>query len=452
MPQVAIVGAGPAAFYAAEALKRADESIAVDLFDRLPVPFGLARFGIAPDHPRLKAPIQVFERIGALPGVRFFGGVEIGRDLALDELRAAYDAVVLAHGAQCDEALALPGAGPGQLRRARELVDWYNGMPDVPADAFDLQQGHVVVVGNGNVAIDIARLLTRPADDLAATDISDRALAALRRSRVREVHLVGRRGLAQARFTTKELRELGELQGVAVAVPADDLVLGPSCLAELEAPVSDVARRNLDLLRGWAAKPADPAAGRRLHLRFGLQPERIEHDAEGDAWLVLRRMRLAGPPFAQQAVPTDARVRIRCDLVVASIGLRVEPPPGLDVACGPGLRHAGGRVLGRDGEPQAGLYVAGWAKRGPSGVLGHNRACAEETVQALLADRQCWQAGRPDGAAALLQRLSARGRPPFGWADWRRLDAVERERGAAQGRPRVKLDEGAALLAALGRA
>lgn len=450
MSQVAIVGAGPAAFYTAEALKRADPSIAVDLFDRLPMPFGLARFGIAPDHPRLKAPIQIFERIGALPGVRFFGGVEIGVNLGIDALRAAYDAVVLAHGAQGDEALVLPGAEPGQVRSARELVDWYNGMPDVPPGAVDLLRPHVVVIGNGNVAIDIARLLTRPADDLAATDISDRALAALRRSAVREVHLVGRRGPVQARFTSKELRELGDLDGVAVGIPSDELVLGPSCWAELEAPASDVARRNLELLRAWAARPADAAAARRLHLRFGLLPERIERDAGGDPWLVLRRMRLEGSPFAQRAVPTDTLVRLRCDLVVASIGFRVQALPDLDVALGPGLRHAGGRVLGRDRTPLSGLYVAGWAKRGPSGVLGSNRACAEETVQAMLSDRPRWAAaGGPAAPAALLEGLLARGRRPLDWSDWRRLDAVERERGAAQGRPRVKLDDGVAIRAAL---
>lgn len=451
MSQVAIVGAGPAAFYTVEALKRADPSIAVDLFDRLPVPFGLARFGIAPDHPRLKAPIQVFERIGALPGVRFFGGVEIGRDLGVAELRAAYDAVVLAHGAQGDEPLDLPGARPGQVRSARELVDWYNGLPDVTPDAVDLQRPHVVVIGNGNVAIDIARLLTRPADDLAATDISDRALAALRRSAVREVVLVGRRGPVQARFTTKELRELGDLAGMAVTVPADELALGPACLAELEAPASDVARRNLELLRAWAARPAQAGAARRLQLRFGLLPERMERDAGGDPWLVLRRMRLDGPPFARRAVPTEVCVRLRCDLVVASIGFRVQALAGLDAAPGPGLRHAAGRVLGRDGMPLVGLYVAGWAKRGPSGVLGSNRACAEETAQALLADRpRLAAAGGPAAPAALLARLLERGPRPLDWADWRRLDAVERERGAAQGRPRVKLDDSGLIRAALG--
>lgn len=450
MSHIAIVGAGPAAFYTAEALKRADAAIGVDLFERLPMPFGLARFGIAPDHPRLKAPITAFERIGALPGVRFFGGVEIGRDLPLDRLRAAYDAVVLAHGAQGDEALVLPGASPGQVRSARALVDWYNGRPGVAPDAVDLQHAHVVVIGHGNVAIDIARLLSRPAEDLALTDISDRALAALRRSAVREVHLVGRRGPVQARFTTKELRELAELHRVHVHVAPGDLALQPACSAELDAPASEGVRRNLDLLRAWAARPADPSAARHLHLHFGLAPERIERAADGTSWLVLRRMRLEGPPFAQRAVPTDAVQRLRCDLVVASIGFRVEPMPGLDVAVGPGLRHDEGRVQGRDGMPLPGLYVAGWSKRGPSGVLGSNRSCAEATVQAMLADRPGWPTPAPGAVDGLLSHLRASGRPPVEWADWCRLDALERQRGAAQGRPRVKLDDAVTWQAMLG--
>lgn len=450
---VAIVGAGPAGFYAAEMLLRAEPSARIDLIDRLPVPFGLARHGVAPDHPKLRAPITLFERIGAMPGMRFFGDVEVGRTLMLDDLRAAYDAVLLAHGAQGDEALELPGAWPGAVRPARELVAWANAMPDVPAASFDLQQADVVVIGQGNVAIDIARLLSRPAADFESTDISDRALAALRRSRVRHVHLVGRRGPAQARFTSKELRELGELAGVGLHVEPDDLRLGPASQAELASPTADTARRNLALLTDWAARPPRPDAARTLHLHFQLAPEALERDGDGQGWLRLRRMRLDGPPGGQRALPTEATLRLRCDLVIASIGFRVRALPGLPMHGTPGLDHAGGRLLGLDGAPLGRLYVAGWAKRGPGGVIGSNRACAEETVATLLADRPGWPARAPGAAvaavAALWRRVDAAGHRPVGWADWQRLDALERERGRLQGRPRVRFDERAAVREAL---
>ena len=452
MVAIAIIGAGPAGFYAAEALKLADEALEVHLYDRQPVPFGLTRFGIAPDHQRLKAPAQVFQRIGSLPGMRFFGDVEVGRDLSLDELRAAYPAVLLSHGAQADEDLRIAGAEPGRVRAARELVSWYNGVPDVPAGEFDLQQEDVVIIGNGNVAIDIARILCRPVQELAATDISDRALQTLACSRVRRVHLIGRRGPVQAKFTTRELRELGELPGVGLQVAAADLEVGEACEAELAHPSADAVRRNLELMRGWAGQPPGPEAHRELHLRFGLVAEAMEQDAHGQRWLVLQRMRMHGAPFAQTLQPTGERVRLRCDLVIASIGFRVTSLPGLDLRCRPGLPNLQGRVLDGQGAPMPGLYVAGWARRGPSGVLGTNRACAQETVQAMLADRSRWPQPRSGALEDLLGRLDARRWRPVGWDDWLVLDELERQAGSASGRPRVKFDERGTLRAALARA
>ncbi len=452
MTAIAIVGAGPAGFYAAEALKLADDRLDIHLYDRQPVPFGLTRFGIAPDHQRLKAPAQVFQRIGSQPGVRFIGDVEVGRDLGLDELRSAYPAVLLTHGAQADEDLPIAGAAPGQVRAARELVSWYNGVPDVPAGEFDLQQENVVVIGNGNVAIDIARLLCRPVGELAATDVSDRALAALANSRVRRVHLIGRRGPVQAKFTTRELRELGELPGVDLRVDQAALQLGAACQTELAHPSAEAAQRNLELMRGWAQRPAGAGAHRELQLHFGLVAEAFEQDAQGQSHLLLRRMRMDGAPFAQSPRPTDEQVRLRCDLVIASIGFRVTSLPGLDLRCAPGLPNDQGRVLGDDGMPLSGLYVAGWAKRGPSGVLGTNRGCAQETVQSILADRSRWRQPPQDAIAHLLARLSGGRMRPVAWEDWLLLDALERQAGSAQGRPRVKFDERAALRDALARA
>ncbi len=452
MTAIAIVGAGPAGFYAAEALLQADATLQVHLYDRQPVPFGLTRFGIAPDHQRLKAPAQLFQRIGAMPGLRFLGDVEIGRDLGLDELRASYSAVLLTHGAQADEALTIAGAGPGSVRTARELVSWYNGVPDIPADDFDLQQEHVVIIGNGNVAIDIARILCRPVPELAATDISDRALAALRKSRVRRVHLIGRRGPAQAKFTTRELRELRELPGVALHVRADDLQLGDACRAELEHPSSDQVKRNIATISEWATRERVADAQRDLHLQFYLSPEAMEHDADGRSFLVLRRSRLCGEPFAQRLALTDERVRLRCDLLIASIGFRVNSVPGLDLRGAPGLPNADGRVLDAQGRHLPWLYVAGWARRGPSGVLGTNRACAQETVQSMLADRSHWPEAALGKIDDLLARLSVRRQRPVDWQDWLRLDELEKQAGSVQGRPRIKFDERSRLRAALAEA
>ena len=441
MTAVAIVGAGPAGFYAAEALKLADQTLQVHLYDRDPMPFGLTRYGIAPDHQRLKAPAQLFQRTGAMPGVRFFGGVEIGHDVSLDVLRSTYSAVLLAHGAQADERLTLNGTTPVEVRTAREMVAWYNGVPDIPADDFNLQLQHVVIIGNGNVAIDIARLLSRPVNELAVTDISDRALLELRRSEVRRVHLIGRRGPVQARFTSRELRELGELPGVAVRLGPQYLELGAACQTELDHHSGEQARRNIDLMRDWATCQTHPDSYRELHLHFGLVAEAMERDADGHGQLLLRRMRLVGAPFAQRSEPTDEQIRLRCDLLISSIGFRVNSLPGLDLPCSPGLSHAHGRVLDEQCQVIPGLYVAGWAKRGPTGVLGTNRACSQETVQSMLADRSNWPQPESGSMKILLDRLFAGDMPPVVWEDWLHLDQLETEIGRSEGRPRIKFDD-----------
>jgi len=441
MTAVAIVGAGPAGYFAAEALKLADQSLEVHLYDRNPMPFGLTRYGIAPDHQRLKAPAQLFQRTGEMPGVRFFGDVEVGRDVSLDILRSTYSAVLLAHGAQADERLTLNGATPVELRTAGEMVAWYNGAPHIPADDFNLQRQQVVIIGNGNVAIDIARLLCRPVNELAVTDISDRALLELQRSQVSRVHLIGRRGPVQARFTTRELRELGELPGVAVRIGPQYLALGAACQTELDHHSGEQARRNINLMRNWATCQTDSDNHRELHLHFGLVAEAMERDADGHGQLLLRRMRLVGAPFAQRSEPTDDQIRLRCDLLISSIGFRVTSLPGLDLPCTPGLSNAQGRVLDVESLPIPGLYVAGWAKRGPSGVLGTNRACAHETVQSMLADRSNWPLPESGAMKILLDRLFACDTPPVVWEDWLHLDHLETEIGRAEGRPRIKFDD-----------
>lgn len=438
--RVAIIGSGPAGFYTAEGLLKAAEPCEVDLFERLPVPFGLVRYGVAPDHAKLKSVTAVFERIAQLPGFRFFGNVEVGRHVTIEQLRGAYDAVVIATGASAELRLDIPGIDLPGCHTATEFVSWYNGHPDHADRTFDLSGRHAIVMGQGNVAIDVARILARPIDELRRTDIADHAIAALAGSRIAGVCIVGRRGPAQAKFTTRELRELGELTEVAPRTEAEELLLNAASVAELEEKANEVPRKNMEVFQSFANR--QDAASRTLGIRFLLTPVRVEgtHRIER---LVLRRNRLDGPPFGQRAVPTDDEITLPCDLLVTSIGYRSVPIPGVpfDERTAT-IPHRTGRVLGANGDPIAGLYCAGWVKRGPTGVIGTNRACATETVESMLADREAWpHAPRIDLARELDAAVS--------WADWLRLDRMETSRGAETSRPRVKLTRVVEMLAAL---
>lgn len=434
--RVAVIGSGPAAFYTAEALLKADPPCAVDLFERLPTPFGLVRYGVAPDHAKLKSVTAVFERIATLPGFRFFGHVEVGRAVTIDRLRGAYDAVVVATGASAEQRLDIPGIDLPGCHTATEFVGWYNGHPDHVDRAFDLSGRHAVVVGQGNVAVDVARILARPVDELRRTDIADRALSALADSRIADVQIIGRRGPAQARFTTRELRELGELPGVTARADPRELELDAESLAELEDKANEGPRRNLDVLRAFATR--QDVAPRCVGVRFLLTPVRVEGASRVER-IVLQRNRLDGPPFAQRAVPVGEEIVLPCDLLMTSIGYRSAPIPGVPFdARTATIPNRGGRVLGADGVPIPGLYCAGWVKRGPSGVIGTNRACAVETVEAMLADRSAWPRATHREPAELIDASAMAGVMPISWSDWLKLDAIERARGSLQGRPRIK--------------
>jgi ferredoxin--NADP+ reductase len=263
--KVAVVGSGPSGFYAAEALVRSGHTVRIDMFERLPAPFGLVRHGVAPDHPKLKEPIRVYDGIARNPQFRFFGNVTVGRDVTVDALRAAYHAVVFCSGAETDRRLGIPGEDLPGSHTATEFVGWYNGHPDYRDRSFDLGQEVAVIIGQGNVAIDVCRILAKTVDELKHTDIAEHALDALAESRIREIHLVGRRGPAQAKFTNKEFRELGELADCDPVVDPADLTLGPESLAELNERSGTVAKRNMEILQGFVARPSR-ACGRRVFL------------------------------------------------------------------------------------------------------------------------------------------------------------------------------------------
>ena len=433
--RVAVVGSGPAGFYAASALLASDLPVEVDLIERLPTPWGLVRLGVAPDHPNIKAVSRAFEKTAAQPGFRFFGNVEVGRDVTHDELRRLYDAVVYSVGAQTDRHLGIPGEDLPGSWAATEFVAWYNGHPDFQELEFDLSHERAVVIGNGNVALDVARMLALTPEELAPTDTTDEAIAAINDAGVREILVVGRRGPVQAAWTPVEVGELGELAGADIVVDPADLELDPASAAELEAAPPTV-KRNVEHLRDYAARTPE-GKPRRIRLRFLASPVAIHGDGKVEAIELVRNELVDG-----RAVATGENETIPCGIVFRSVGYRGVALPGVPFDEGSGtIPNEGGRV-----EP--GLYAAGWIKRGPSGVIGTNKKDATETIDLLLED-----AGRAGHRARRLARglLAERGADAVLYAGWQAIDEAERSAGEPHGRPRIKLSSWDALLDAARR-
>lgn len=446
--RVAVVGAGPAGFYAAEALvKTLGDAVSVDLVERLPAPYGLVRYGVAPDHEKMKSVTRLYDRTLADPRVRFLGNVDFGRDLTLEDLRRHYHAVILAVGSAHDRRLGVPGEDlPGSLS-ATEFVAWYNSHPDYRELEVPLDAKTAVVIGVGNVAIDVTRVLAKTVAELSVTDIADHALDHLAGSTIEDIVIVGRRGPAESKFTTKELRELGELANADIFVREEELHPIPESLAAIEGDVN--ATKNLEVLRAFA-KQAPTGKPRRVHLRFLLSPLELRGNGRVSSVVLAKNRLEARPDGSIAAVATGETEELDAQLVFRSVGYRAKPLAGVPFderrAVVPNDR---GRVLaGAGGAPVPGLYVAGWVKRGPSGVIGTNKACAMETVARLVEDELPEPVDpRPE---AVLELLAARGVKPFTAQQWARLDAVETAAGAASGRPRVKLADVGAMLDAAG--
>ena len=437
--RVAVVGSGPAAFYAAgHLLAGEDPPVEVDLIERLPTPWGLVRLGVAPDHPNLKTVSRAFERIAERPGFRFFGNVEVGRDVEHEELAQLYDAVVYAVGSQADRRLGIPGENLPGSWAATELVAWYNGHPDFQGLVFDLSGERAVVVGNGNVALDVARMLVLTPDELAPTDTTDAAIAAISESRLREIVVLGRRGPVQAAWTSTELQEMGELAGADILVDPAELELDPASEAEL-ADASNVVRRNVEILRGFAAKEST-GKPRAVRLRFRVSPVAILGGEHVEAVEVVNNRLEPDGKGSVRAVATEEREVIPAGIVFRSVGYRGVALPGspFDEATGT-MPNAEGRVLDESGAPIAGLYAAGWIKRGPTGVIGTNKKDATETVDRLLEDAHAGLLTRPDTTGSLEELLGERGVEAVMYPGWAAIDELERARGEPQGRPRVKL-------------
>jgi ferredoxin/flavodoxin---NADP+ reductase len=438
--RIAVVGAGPAGFYAAgHLLKDSEGRIEVDMLERLPTPWGLVRSGVAPDHPKIKSVTRVYEKTAAHPRFRYFGNVELGSHVTRNELLAHYHAIVYATGSPADRPLGIPGGELQGSWAATDFVGWYNGHPDHPDLAFDLAHERAVVIGNGNVALDVARMLVLSHEELSLTDIADHALHALEHSGVREVVVLGRRGPAQAAFTNPELLELGELAGADVIVDPAEL---ERALAVPDPAVNKIAEGNVRILRDYAERPprGEP---RRVVLRFLLSPIELlpgEHGHVG-AVRVAHNQLVAAPDGRLRAQATEEYETIPAGLVFRAIGYRGVALPGVPFDERSGVIHnEGGRVLGAEGS-LPGEYAVGWIKRGPTGVIGTNKKDAQETVDAILEDLSSGLLPIPSAPdpEELLETLRARQPELVTYAGWSEIDRHERSLGEPSGRPRVKL-------------
>ena len=441
--RVAIIGSGPAGFYAAEHLQKQDGLVvSIDMFDRLPTPFGLVRGGVAPDHEKIKSVTKVYERIASKPNFRFFGNVEFGKHITLADLQARYHALIFAVGAQTDKPLNIPGEDLPGSHAATEFVAWYNGHPDYRHLNFDLSQENVAVIGLGNVAMDVIRILSQTYEELYPTDMADYALEALKHSQVRNIYVLGRRGPAQTAFTNPEIKELGELTDAEVIVTPEDMQLDEYSQAYIDSGADRTAVRNVEILNRYAQQGASDKP-RKIIMRFLLSPVEISGDEQVEAIKIVKNELYQADNGDIRPRETGEYETIPVGLVFRSVGYRGVPLPG-----GPFYDKWGiipndkGRGVIEQGSSEAftGSYVTGWIKRGPSGIIGTNKPDSVETVNTLLEDLHAGQLLNPTDPQpdAIINLLRERQPEYVTFADWLVLDALEQSRGQERNRARVK--------------
>lgn len=444
--RVAIIGSGPSGFYAADPLLKSDMHCKVDMFDRLPTPFGLVRGGVAPDHPKIRTVVKVYEKIADHPDFTFFGNVTIGRDLLVEELRAHYDAILFSCGAETDRRMGIPGEDLPGSYTATSFVAWYNGHPDYRDYQFDLSQEVAVVIGLGNVAMDVARILAKTVDELKVTDIAQHALDALAESKIKEIYVIGRRGAAQSAFTTPEIKEMGELEACEPVVAPEELDLNAVSLLEEEQERN--VKRNMEVLRAYGAQTAQ-GKPRRMIFKFLNSPVAVL-GTDRVTGLRLEKNVLSGEtPFQQKAQGTGTTWDLPCGLVFRSIGYRGLALPGVPFDERRGLfPNVAGRITDQD-TVVPGMYAAGWIKRGPSGIIGTNKPDSLETAQQILEDAASLTPCAVPSSEAVLQLIQSRGVRVVSWEDWRKIDAAELANGALVGKPKERFTRVTEMLSAL---
>ena len=438
--RVAIIGSGPSAFYAAEHYLKSGLAVEIDMFERLPTPYGLVRGGVAPDHPKIKTVTKVYDRIAANPNFHFYGNVEFGRDLTIDDLRAHYHQVVFGVGAQTDRRMGIPGEDLLGSHPATEFVGWYNAHPDYRELQFDLSKEKVAVIGNGNVAMDVARILASTYDELVKTDIADYALEALKASNVKDIYIIGRRGPAQAAYTNPELKELGELHDADVIVSPETAELDPlSSEYVLTSGDRDAERNTQTLMRYSTQTPAGKS--KRIHMLFLLSPTALFGTENVEAIELVKNELYKADDGTLRPRATSEKITLPIDLVFRSIGYKGVALPGVPFdERGGVIPNVKGRILNADKSVAVGAYAVGWIKRGPSGIIGTNKPDSQETIDQALEDAKAGSSFTPSAPsrASVEGVLRERGVDFISFAEWQKLDEAEVANGTASGRPRVK--------------
>ncbi len=455
--RVAIIGSGPAGFYAADHLLKQTNVVAqVDMFDKLPTPFGLVRLGVAPDHQKIKSVTKIYDGTAANKRFRFFGNVEFGKHVTLADLKQYYHQIVFTNGAQTDRRMGIPGEDLKGSYTATEFVAWYNGHPEYRDLQFDLSQERAAIIGVGNVAIDVARILCRTTEELAKTDIADYALEALRHSKIKEVYLIGRRGPAQAAFTPPEVKEVGEMQDADAITFPDEMQLDELSRAEVASSTDPLVKRKLETLQTYAThKPTGKS--RRLYIRFLLSPVELFPNSNGHVgkMRLVRNTLVKSESGSLSAKATDKFEELPVGLVFRSVGYRGVSLPDVPFNDKWAVNwNQRGRIVDPSTQqPIVGLYTAGWIKRGPSGVIGTNKPDSVETANCMLEDLSSGailNPAHPDAASA--EKFICERQPKyFSYADWKKLDQLEVAGGQAQGRPRLKFTSVDEMLRALGK-
>jgi ferredoxin/flavodoxin---NADP+ reductase len=436
---VAIVGSGPSGFYAAEALIKSDVNVKVDILERLPSPYGLVRSGVAPDHQKLKQAIKLYQKIADSPDFNLIANVTVGTDITVDELTQSHHAVIFTCGAESDRKLGIPGEDLKGSYTATEFVGWYNGHPDYRDREFDLSHDVAVIIGQGNVAADVSRILSKTVDELKHTDIAQHALDALAESKIKEIHVIGRRGPAQAKFTPKELREFGELSDCNPIVLEQDMILNSESETELQEKSNIANKKIYDQFCEFSKREIDAAKSRKCFFSFLLGPKELIGKDNLEK-VILEKNKLSGDAFKQSARGTGETIELETGILFRSIGYRGVPIAGVPFHESWGtIPNESGRITDNEGNLVPNLYTAGWIKRGPSGIIGTNRACSVETVGCLLEDLDKFDnSDSKSGANGIYTILDNKGIRHISFMDWKKIDTKEIELGEPKGKPREK--------------